>query len=62
MSLFAWLGGGGPTAAEVRAEIWKLGVRHLGRPLDGALAELGDPNLPMGRVALLRGCVAKLQA
>ena len=23
--------------AEVRAEIWRLGVRHVGRPLEGAL-------------------------
>jgi hypothetical protein len=47
--------------AEVRAEIWRLGVRHVGWPLEGALAELREPNLSMGRAVLLRACVEKLR-
>jgi hypothetical protein len=47
--------------AEVRAEIWKLGVRHIGWPLEGALEELKDPQLPVGRAVLLRACVQKLR-
>lgn len=49
-------------AREVRAEIWRLGGRHRGRPLDGALAELKDPNLTAGQGALLRACVEKLRS
>jgi len=47
--------------AEVRAEIWKLGVRHIGWPLEGTLEELKDPQLPVGRAVLLRACVQKLR-
>ncbi|TAJ72707.1 MAG: hypothetical protein EPO51_08010 [Phenylobacterium sp.] len=47
--------------AEVRAEIWRLGVRHVGWPLEGALNELREPNLPMGRAVLLRACVDKMK-
>lgn len=47
--------------AEIRAEIWRLGVRHVGWPLRGALEELREPNLPMGRSALLRACVDRLK-
>ena len=47
--------------AEVRAEIWKLGVRHVGWPLEGALEELREPNLSMERTVLLRACVDKLR-
>lgn len=48
--------------AEVRAEIWRLGQRHLGWPLDGALAELKEPGLPLARAILLRACVQQLKA
>jgi hypothetical protein len=47
--------------AEVRAEIWRLGVRHVGWPLEGALDELREPNLPMARAVLLRACVEKMR-
>lgn len=47
--------------AEVRAEIWRLGQRHLGWPLEGALAELKEPNLPVARAILLRACVHQLR-
>lgn len=48
-------------AAEVRAEIWRLGVRHVGWPLEGALEELKEPGLPVERAVLLRACVEKLK-
>lgn len=48
--------------AEVRAEIWRLGQRHLGWPLEGALAELKEPGLPVARAILLRACVQQLRA
>jgi len=51
----------GVADAEIRAEIWKLGVRHVGWPLEGALDELREPNLPMDRAILLRACVEKLR-
>ena len=47
--------------AEVRAEIWRLGARHRGWPLEGALAELKEPNLPVARAVLLRACVHQLR-
>jgi hypothetical protein len=47
--------------AEVRAEIWRLGARHRGWPLEGALEELGQPGLTMGRTVLLRACVERLR-
>jgi len=62
MSLSRWLDGLMPdSAAEIRAEIWGLGARHLGRPLDGALEELARPDLSPERARLLRACVRKLR-
>ncbi|CAN7251469.1 hypothetical protein LJR225_001165 [Phenylobacterium sp. LjRoot225] len=60
-SLFSWLPGPQVTDAEIRAEIWNLGTRHQGWPLEGALDELKTPGLPSHRVSLLRACVGKLQ-
>jgi len=54
--------GGHVRATEVRAEIWRLGTRHLGWPLEGALAELKIPGLPAGRARLLRACVLKMRS
>lgn len=48
--------------AEVRAEIWRLGSRHRGWPLEGALDELKAANLPADRARLLRACVHSLKA
>lgn len=62
VSLFSWLGGVAVSDQEVRSEIWRLGGRHLGFPLEGALKELNDPQIPRGRAELLRACVRKLQA
>ena len=61
MRLFSWLSSGAVTEAEVRAEIWRLGTRHAGRPLQGALHELSVANLPTNQMWLLRACVRKLQ-
>ena len=49
------------TEAELRGEIWRLGTRHLGWPLEGALDELKAADLPLDRVLLLRACVERLQ-
>lgn len=48
--------------AEIRAEVWRLGVRHFGRPLEGAREELKVRSLPARRVQLLRACVVQLEA
>lgn len=61
MSLASWWRDAMPSEAAVRAEIWGLGVRHLGFPLDGALAELKAANLAPARAQLLRACVRELK-
>jgi hypothetical protein len=50
-----------PTEAEVRADIWSLGTRHLGWPLEGALDELKAPGVTPARAQLLRACVRELK-
>jgi len=59
VSLFSWR----PRVsdAEIRAEIWRLGGRHNGEPLEGALAELGSPDVAADRVPLLQACVRQLR-
>jgi hypothetical protein len=61
MSLLSRIFRPGAAEAEVRAEIWRLGVRHVGWPLEGALEELREPNISMDRSVLLRACVDKLR-
>ena len=61
MSLLGWLRSATVSEAEVRAEIWSLGARHLGWPLEGALEELRNPRLSQDREQLLRACVRRLQ-
>lgn len=61
MSLAAWFGTNRPTEAEIRYEIWLLGARHHGWPLEGALQELAEGDLAPARAELLRSCVARLQ-
>lgn len=61
MNIFSMIFRPAVAEAEVRAEIWRLGVRHVGWPLEGALDELREPNLPPGRAVLLRACVQKLR-
>lgn len=61
MSLGSWWRSAMPSEAEVRAEIWSLGTRHLGWPLEGALDELQEPGLAPARAQLLRACVRELK-
>lgn len=62
MSLFSWMSGaGGVSEADVRSEVWKLGARHLGEPLAGALAELKEGGLSAERTQLLNACVRSLR-
>ncbi|MDB5497681.1 MAG: hypothetical protein JWP28_1712 [Phenylobacterium sp.] len=61
MNLLGWLGAGGVTQAEVRAEVWRLGARHRGEPLEGALRELTDQSISPARASLLRACVQQLR-
>jgi hypothetical protein len=61
VSFSSWLRGAMPSQAEVRSEIWSLGVRHLGMPLEGALDELSAPGLTPARAQLLRACVRELK-
>ena len=62
MSLFGKLFGESITTEQIRAEIWSLGARHRGEPLDGALRELAAPSLDPARAGLLRACVRQLRA
>lgn len=61
MSLAAWWRAAMPSDAEVRAEIWSLGARHGGWPLEGAVSELETPGLPAARAQLLRACIRELK-
>jgi hypothetical protein len=62
MNLASWFRTDAPNEADIRSEIWRLGTRHQGEPLDGALGELKAPGLTARRAALLRACVARLRA
>ena len=61
MRLFSWLWPDPITETEIRSEIWRLGTRHFGEPLQGALGELEASDLPQRRAVLLRACVRRLQ-
>lgn len=61
MSLSSWWRGAMPSEAEVRAEIWSLGTRHLGLPLQGALSELATADLTRARAQLLRACIREMR-
>ena len=60
MNLFSWLPSR-VSEAEVRAEVWNLGVRHHGEPLAGALEELKTGQPSAERAQLLHACVRKLK-
>ncbi|HSV03046.1 MAG TPA: hypothetical protein VLI41_07540 [Phenylobacterium sp.] len=62
MGLLDWFSSLAPSAAEIRAEVWKLGVRHRGEPLNGALQELREASVTPARAVLLRACVQQLRA
>ena len=61
MGLFDWMSAQVPTPAAIRAEVWSLGVRHHGHPLEGALQELEDGPATPARTALLRACVQQMR-
>ena len=61
MSVFSWFRSAPISEAEIRAEIWSLGTRHLGWPLEGARDELKARNIPVRQAMLLRACIRKLQ-
>jgi hypothetical protein len=61
MNLASWFRALRVSETDVRAESWRLGARHQGEPLQGALAELKAPDLPAPQADLLRACVRKLQ-
>jgi len=61
LSFFSWRGGPKPSAAEIRAEVWSLGARYRGLPLEGALQELAAKDLAPARAQLLRACVRELK-
>ncbi len=46
--------------AEVRAERWALGVRHHGRVMEGARAELAADQLTPRRTVLLKAVIRSL--
>jgi hypothetical protein len=61
MSLASWFRDASISQAEVRAEIWRLGARTQGWPLEGAIAELKARNIPVRRAVLLRLCIRTLK-
>jgi len=62
LRLWSWLPALTPDDADVRSEVWRLGTRHRGEPLQGALEELKAADLTPERARLLRACVRRLQA
>lgn len=61
MSIMRWLSRQAITDANVRGEIFRLGGRHAGEPLEGARRELKTGGLPFHQAMLLRACIRKLQ-
>lgn len=61
MGLLDWFASLAPSPAEVRAEVWNLGVRHHGYALDGAMKELAEGEISPARAALLKACVQHLR-
>jgi hypothetical protein len=45
-------------ARDIRAEAFALGGRHMGDVVQGARAELGEPNISWRRTLLLRAVIA----
>jgi hypothetical protein len=61
MSFAAWATRrSAPSPAEVRAELWSLGVRHYGNPLEGARQELARHGIAPERARLLQACIRTL--
>jgi len=61
MGLASWFRSVSVSDADVRGEIWRLGTRHRGWPLEGAIEELKARDLPARQEMILRACVRKLQ-
>ena len=57
----SWFRDAAVSNADVRAEIWRLGGRHFGQPLEGALEELRAHDISARQMMVLRACVRKLQ-
>lgn len=47
--------------AKVRAETWALGVRHDGRPMEGARSELKAQGVSVRRAVLLKAVIRSLR-
>ena len=62
MGLSSWFRNASVSEADVRREIWQLGTRHFGQPLEGAIEELKARDLPVRQAMILRACVQKLQS
>jgi hypothetical protein len=62
MNLASWFRGASVSETEVRMEIWRLGERHRGAALEGALIELKAKDLAGHQASVLRACVRKLRA
>jgi hypothetical protein len=61
VGLLDWFGAARPSRAEVRVELWNLGVRHHGEPLAGAQRELEAEDAGSPRAMLLRACLSELR-
>jgi len=62
VNLLGWFGASSVTPADVRSEVWRLGVLYRGEPLEGALRELGEAETTPARAALLKACVRHLRS
>lgn len=62
VSFTSWWRGLAVSEADVKAEIWRLGGRHYGRPLAGAIEELKAPGVTTARAILLRVCIRQMES
>ncbi len=62
MNPLRWFSFSQISEAEIRSEIWRLGGRHQGEPLTGAIEELKAPGITRQRSDLLRAVVDHLRA
>ncbi|MDB5467338.1 MAG: hypothetical protein JWQ46_2100 [Phenylobacterium sp.] len=61
MGILSWLRTASVSDADVRSEVWLLGVRHHGFALEGAQQELKAQGVSFERAELLRACIRKLR-
>lgn len=62
MGLATWFNTVFVSDEAVRGEIWRLGARHHGWPLEGAQQELNATDVTPARAQLLRACIRKLRS